>query len=297
MSREVFINSDKSSQDTCARSDVFQRLSYEESHLKSNSPNDMPVLVELSIKPDSENFQMISKPFYILNLKCKLIVIGFKHSSSLEIFINIQNQAAKDAIFSISFELWLRKMKTFLIISVNLLQKSDYFLGKFCAGVPNTLILKGQYEKIHSLLINELLELKPEMIENCCGMLTIDRLSLILASSNLRTDSEDEVLEMIGIWTNNNSYADEELANILRLVRWEFVSIQGLISLLKYPLLKSSSVFRSYFKQVLQQKSGLFQYSVKTKPRILYKPQKPVQNFSVFCEDLTNILFPIVFFK
>lgn len=297
MIREVFINSDKSSEDTCAKSDIFQRLSYEENHLKSNSPADMPVLVELVISPDSENFQIMSKPFYILNLKCKLIIIGFKHSSSLEIFINIQNQAAKDVIFSISFELWLKKMKSFLIISVNLLQKSDYFLGKFCACVPNTLILKGQYEKIHSLLVNELLELKPEMIENCYGMFTIDRLSLILASNNLRTDNEDEVLEIVGVWTNNNSYTDEELANILRLVRWEFVSVKGLMSLLKYPLLKSSSVFRSCFKQILQQKSGLFPNPSKSQPRILYKTQKPVQTFSVFCENLTSILFPIVIFK
>ena len=291
------MESDKSSQETNAKSDVFQRIYNEEIHLKSNSPGDMPVLVEFVINPKSENFQMVSKLFYILNLKCKLTVIGFKHSNSLEVYINIQNKTKKDAIFSISFELWLKKIKIFSILSANLSQKSDFLLGKFNADVPNSLILKGQYEKIHSLLINELLEIRPETVENSFDMFTIDRLLLVLASDNLRTKSEDEVLEIVGLWTNNNSFTDEELKSILKLVRWEFASMQSLIGLLKYPLLKSSNVFKSCFKNELLNKSGVFPQPIQSKPRILYKPQVKSLNFRVFCENLTSTMFPIVFFK
>ena len=291
------MQSDKSSQDTSAKSDVFQRIYNEELHLKSNSPGEMPVLAEFVINPKSENFQMVSKRFFILNLKCKLTVIGFKHSNSLEVYINIQNKTKKDAIFSISFELWLKKIKTFLILSVNLSQKSDFLLGKFPTEVPNSLILKGQYEKIHSLLINELLEIRPETIENCFDMFSIDRLLLVLASDHLNTKHEDEVLEIVGLWTNSNSFTDEELKNIFKLVRWEFVSIQGLIGMLKYPILKSSNVFKSYFKKEILNKSGVIPQPLQAKPRILYKPLGQPLTFPVFCENLTTTLFPIVFIK
>jgi hypothetical protein len=268
-------------------------MSLEELHLKSVAP-DMPVLVELSITPETQNFQITSNRFSILNLRCQLTIIGFKHNSSIEVFITFKTKELKDSIFSISFEMWIGKNRTFFILAVNLKVKATYSLGKFKETAPNAFVLKGQYEKIHTLMMNELLEIRPEMIEESLGLLGFDRFLLVLASDSLRTYNEDEVLAMIGSWTNNNSCTEEEISQILKYVRKKFISINGLLNTLKYPILKSSNAFKSFFHQEMQNLAGVSVDEKPSKPRILYKELPIPSTFTTFCDSIIDHFFPVV---
>ena len=298
MLRELYLYSDKSSQETCmTKTDLFHRLSLEELHIRSASPAEMPVVLELALNPETQNFQITSSKFLILNLRCQLVIIGFNHNSSIEVFVTFTVKEPKDCIFSISFEVWIGKNRSFVILPVNLTVKTTYSLGKFKDNVPNALILKAQYEKIHSLMINELLEIRPEMIEETLGLLTYDRFILIIASDNLRTNNEDEVMAIIGSWTNNNTCSEEEITQILKYVRKKYLSLNGLLDTSKYPILKSSNAFKSFFKQELLNLSGVNNDSKLAKPRILYKSTPQLPSFNSFCDSIMNHFFPVVSFK
>lgn len=273
-------------------SDIFHKLSIEELNIKSNSNKEMPVIFETLLNPNSHTFQILSSTFQLHTYKTNLAFISFSHNKSIEIYLNFPNTDISDSISSFSFEIFLNKKRVIVLSSINLSYKRSYLLCKVNIHFPINIILKGQYEKLYTSLIQQILWIKPEDIEENGGILDPKMFALILSSDFLAVKEEDEVLDMIGIWTNTN--ISDELNGLLGLVRWAYVSSNGLLRSLKYPLLKTFSGFKSVFKREMLIHGGIATRQKNDKPRRNYIMEKGEKGFKVLMKEVLEYVFPLI---
>ena len=178
--------------------DIFHQISIEEINIKSASKDSIPVLIEISLKQNSQTFHHISKPFKINKLTCTLSLIGFEHKLSLETYLNINNSSPEDKIYSVLLDLTLNSVSYRSIHLLNPSYKLSYLLQESFQKFPLDLVLRGKYETVHSILIQQILNKEFINIEDAGGTLNSSKLELIIQSSKLNVADEDEVLEIIG---------------------------------------------------------------------------------------------------
>jgi hypothetical protein len=273
-------------------SDIFHKLSIEELNIRSNSNKEMPVIFETLLNPNSHTFQSTSSSFALHTYTTHLTFISFSHNKSLEIYLNFPSTETSDSIFSFSFEIFINTKRVIVISSINLSYKRAYLLCKANIQFPVDIILKGQYEKLYTSLVQQILWIKPEDIEDNGGVLDPKLFSLILSSDFLAVKEEDEVLEMIGIWSNTN--ISDELNGLLGLVRWTYVSSSGLLGCLKYPLLKTFPGFKSVFKREMLIHGGTVARQKNDKPRRGYKMEKGQRGIKVLMKEVMEYVFPSI---
>lgn len=270
--------------------DLFHEIFLEELNVKSESKN-CPLVSEIELRPKNLTFHVNSDVFVIKRLEFVFKLVSFAHCQMLEIFLHVKNCEALDRFMSFSFYLDFEGEKPqSCIVTVNNSYKNDYFIQKFNVKYPKTLKIRGRYEKTHSKLFKKLLGIRKIKVSESANILDSQKLEMLLQSSRFCVESEDEVLFLLGEWCNTNYVSEETLKILLSLVRWDFVTLFALLEALKFTVLKSTSHFKTIFKQEMCYKSGTALRPLSSSPRINYKPLNTDLSLTNFLEATTKIL-------
>lgn len=270
--------------------DIFHHLSVEEAYIKSNLLKDFPTVLDITLNPKSATFNRVSKPFLIKEQEYDLTFIGFSHNSSIEIYLDKLALSTESHFCSISIEIILNSKRYYSLL-VTSSSKKSYLLQKTIVEYPLHIILKARYENNHTILFNKLLEKEIDSINQANGVLNETRLGLILQSSELKVQSEDKVLLMVGAWSDQNFPNDEILSDLLSLVRWTFITLNGIIDSLKYVVLKSSPIYKKIFKRELVFISGASKRNQFDPPRKSYKAITECCDYNKFTDKVADCLF------
>ena len=270
--------------------EIFHRLSIEELKIKSENSKSISLLVDLTINPRSSAFHYKSNLFTIHGLQFSLNFVSFPHNTFLEIYLNIYNTETHDKFYSFSFNLNVNSAKFQFLTTINLAYKKSLLLQRVTVIYPVSVVLEGRYEQYYSKLFAKVLSIPDIQIEETSGAIDSNRLELILHNSNFIVRNEDEVLIMIGAWCDFNYISDENLEIMLGLVRWRFITVKGLLTTLRFPVLKSSPVFKEVFKREMLFASGVSSRKTIDSPRNSYRRNKILQQPSEFLNNLAENL-------
>ena len=153
--------------------------------------------------------------------------------------------------------------------------------------------VRARVEFLYSALVQELV-IRPESLlnESLAGF-PYECLEFVLGLKQLAVRREDLVVEIIGKWTESQDLKpnEEEVEDLLRCVRWDFVSVKSLISIVSlYPVLKDYACFKKVFREELENKMSL--KHARNKPRNGYKAscKEIFNNPKEYIESLAQVL-------
>ena len=238
-----------------------------------------------------------SQSFYIENTRWQLSYTCKK--SLLKLFLTFKSESiTENSILAVYIQVVfndeaLHKATPKLLLLPLSVIKSSEIREVFVLSPNFCFVVKARVEFLYSALVQEMV-LRPESFLN--EVLTgfpYECLEFILGLKHLAVRSEDQVLEIIGKWTESQDLKpnEEEVEDLLKCVRWDFVSVKSLISIAAlYPVLKDYVCFKRTFREELENKMNL--KHVRNKPRTGYKTctKESFKSPKEYIENLAQVL-------
>ena len=153
--------------------------------------------------------------------------------------------------------------------------------------------VRARVEFLYSALVQELVIRPESLLSEALTGFPYECLEFIIGLKQLAVRTEDLVLEVIGKWVESQDLKpnEEEIEDLLRCVRWDFVSVKSLISIVSlYPGLKDYLCFKKVFREELDNKMNL--KHARNKPRTGYKAscKEVFNNPKEYIETLAQVL-------
>lgn len=265
------------------------------------------------------NFYKESQQFSIdQNLFC-LSVWCFEHGKKLAISIRhvqslhspkITSLLAKGTIAAISCMVLTGKesASTPAVIPIligsksqNIIREISPFESVRTKSLRIRLIARLEY--VYTSILTYLGKYPDSMLhDDSIQFLSFEVLYTLLRYKHLNVRNEDEALDMIGKWVSKTDRLNEtEIKKILECIRWEYLSIRGLVNAVRnYSALKSYKLFQEIFKRELEKRAGsesiLHLSNTQLKPRFSYKQLAVKEKFESpeeFLENLSELILEL----
>ena len=269
-------------------------------------------------KLDSGNFYVESESFEMGEVDWQLCVWSFEHESRLEISLKLLDSSTKNfpknSLVGFSFVCQINdervdllapktefitagKQSLALLRSLQPFKKANKLSIKFFAKVEN----------LYSSIFMHIAKTPQQLLEDYdLKELSFEKLTILLNYKFLSANTEDEIIEIVGKWTESQTVRlqEETLNSIVKCVKWQYASIKGLFSVIKsFPLIKNSSSFREALRKEIETRSRTKRgISAKPtsisdsfddcKPRFSYKDtiQEEESTPKLFFEQLTELI-------
>ena len=238
-----------------------------------------------------------SQFFYIENLRWQLSFTCKKNL--LKLFLTFKSESfTENSILAVYVQVLFnddglhKSTPKLLLLPLSLIRSSE--IREVFMTQPNfCFVVRARVEFLYSGLVQELV-LRPEsfLTEAVTGF-PYECLEFILGLKQLAVGSEDVVVEIIGKWTESQEFKpnEEEVEDLLRCVRWDFVSVKSLVSIVAlHPVLKEYSCFKRIFREELENKMSL--KNARTKPRTGYRAscKESFNSPKDYIENLAQVL-------
>jgi len=195
---------------------------------------------------------------------------------------------------SVSYSLQIADKSSFETLNLISGPNSQFLLSSF--GYDSTINLPSakialKIEKVPSAILNYIAKNPNEtlLIEDL-SLFPRTQLSLLLRFKQLKITNEDDALELVGRFIQENQISDDSLTDLLSPLKWEFITLNSLFkAVFAYPALKESQYFVQKFKQELLIKGCGEARKHKEKPRLSY--EKRIKEDSEIFDELCSCIF------
>jgi len=140
-----------------------------------------------------------------------------------------------------------------------------------------SLRLRARLEPLYSALLTHLARFPTSTLstESLRGFPT-DKLLVMLKYKYLSVRQEDEALDIVARWSSahfpSSAAADLELPPVLASIKWQYVSLRGLLAALTHSLLRRTQHFQTIFRrEILGRALGKTTLEEQERPRFAYK--------------------------
>ncbi|CAG9331870.1 unnamed protein product [Blepharisma stoltei] len=226
---------------------------------------------------DKTTIYFESEAFLIENLKFSLILIKFPNENKCELYLQSSRNAEEQRIITLSYTLKIAEKKYKNVETINMISgpNSQFLILSFAIDLISQHLETRinfclKLEKIMSAILNYIAENPDEslLIEDL-STFSRARLSLLLKFKHLKIANEDDALNLVGRFAQENNISHDALSDLLGPIKWEFVSSRALFrSAFTYKALGESPYFIQKFNQELFFKTNCQKRKHQERPRL-----------------------------